>query len=254
MTASSTPHAHSRARGTSSASPHVTSVTPTTSRNHEGNPQSANMRDQPDDGRNFDAPASVNSTANKRTTIQTATRFRLMPRNVAARRRERYSQSPQSASRASHGVFPLQFAPMSTVTRFGEFEFSRSAQRLTRNGKALRLTGQPLHLLVLLLEDPGRLVTREEIRTRLWPNTTVDFDHSLDVALNRLRAVLDDNAKEPAFIETVPRLGYRFVAVVATPPGARPERRGRSIAARVGLYALTAILAALVALAIVHQH
>jgi len=107
---------------------------------------------------------------------------------------------------------------------------------------------------MLLVEEPGRLVTRDEIRTRLWPDTTVDFDHSLDVALNRLRAVLDDSAKEPAFIETVPRVGYRFVAVFAAPPSARPAPPGRSIAARISMYALTAILAALVALAIVHQH
>jgi len=142
---------------------------------------------------------------------------------------------------------------MSAVVGFGEFEFSRSAMRLTRNRKALRLTGQPLQLLGLLLEEPGRLVTREEIRTRLWPDTTVDFDHSLDVALNRLRAVLGDSAKEPAFIETLPRVGYRFVADVRVEADARPTHRGRSIAARVGLYALTAIIAALVALAIVHQ-
>lgn len=76
------------------------------------------------------------------------------------------------------------------VSKFGEFEFSHSALRLTRGGRPVRLTGQPLQLLTLLLDEPGRLVTREEIRTRLWPDTTVDFDHSLDVALNRLRAVL----------------------------------------------------------------
>ena len=126
--------------------------------------------------------------------------------------------------------------------------------RLTRTGRSLRLTGQPLQLLVLLLEEPGRLVTRDEIRARLWPDTTVDFEHSLDVALNRLRAVLGDSAKQPSFIETVPRIGYRFVAEVSTELDAPPHRRERSLLARVGLYALTAILAALVALAIVHQH
>src|SRR5439155_25894472 len=145
-------------------------------------------------------------------------------------------------------------ALMSAVVGFGEFEFSRSAMRLTRNRKALRLTGQPLQLLGLLLEEPGRLVTREEIRARLWPDTTVDFDHSLDVALNRLRAVLGDSAKGPVFIETVPRVGYRFVAEVRSASNGPRVARGRSIAARVGLYTLTAIIAALVALAIVHQH
>jgi len=126
--------------------------------------------------------------------------------------------------------------------------------RLTRTGRSLRLTGQPLQLLFLLLEEPGRLVTRDEIRARLWPDTTVDFEHSLDVALNRLRAVLGDSAKQPSFIETVPRMGYRFVADACTELDAPPHRRERSLLARVGVYALTAILAALVALAIVHQH
>jgi len=143
---------------------------------------------------------------------------------------------------------------MRTVLKFGEFEFSRLGMRLTRCGKPLRLTGQPLHLLALLLEEPGRVVTRDELRTRLWPDATVDFDHSLDVTLNRLRAVLGDSAKQPAFIETIPRMGYRFVAGVQIEIDARPGRRRRSLAARAGLYALTAIIAALVALAIVHQH
>jgi DNA-binding winged helix-turn-helix (wHTH) protein len=141
------------------------------------------------------------------------------------------------------------------VFTFGDCSFSSSSLRLTRAGKAVRLSGQPLRLLVLLLDEPGRVVTREEIRTLLWPDTTVDFDHSLDVALNRLRAALGDSGKEPRFIETVPRIGYRFVAEVhAAIDRPRAAIRGRSTAARVGLYALTAIIAALIALAIVHQH
>ena len=143
---------------------------------------------------------------------------------------------------------------MPAVVRFGEFEFSGAGLRLTRHGKSLRLTGQPLQLLGLLLEEPGRLVTRDEIRTRLWPDTTVDFDHSLDVALNRLRALLGDSAKQPTYIETVPRVGYRFVAEVRVDVDLRSAHRARSTAARVGMYALTAIAAALIALAIVHQH
>jgi DNA-binding winged helix-turn-helix (wHTH) protein len=143
---------------------------------------------------------------------------------------------------------------VSTVLTFADFEFSRSTQRLTRGGKPQHLTGQPLQLLAVLLEEPGRLVTRDEIRARLWPDTTVDFEHSLDVALNRLRAVLGDSARQAAFIETVPRVGYRFIAEVRVAIDESPFARRRSIAARVGWYALTAIVAALVALAIVHQH
>jgi len=140
------------------------------------------------------------------------------------------------------------------VFTFGDCSFSSSSLRLTRGGKAVRLNGQPLQLLRLLLDKPGRIVTRDEIRTRLWPDTTVDFDHSLDVALNRLRAALGDSGKQPTFVETVPRIGYRFVAEVRTAIDRPRASRGRSIAARVGLYALTAIIAALIALAVVHQH
>jgi DNA-binding winged helix-turn-helix (wHTH) protein len=139
------------------------------------------------------------------------------------------------------------------IVRFGEFEFSPAALRLSRAGTTLRLSGQPLRLLMLLLEEPGRLVTRDEIRARLWPDTTVDFDHSLDVALNRLRAVLGDTTRDRRFIETVPRLGYRFVATVRADADP-PSSRGKAIARRVALYALTALAAALVALGIVHQH
>jgi DNA-binding winged helix-turn-helix (wHTH) protein len=119
------------------------------------------------------------------------------------------------------------------VSKFGAFEFSRRALRLTRGGRPVRLTGQALQLLIVLTAEPGRLVTREEIRTRLWPQTTVDFEHSLDVALNRLRAVLGDSAKQPIFIETVPRAGYRFVAHVRTEKDILRATRGWSIAARV---------------------
>jgi DNA-binding winged helix-turn-helix (wHTH) protein len=140
-----------------------------------------------------------------------------------------------------------------SVSTFGDFEFSHRALRLTRLGTRVRLTGHPLRLLLLLLEEPGRLVTREEIRARLWPDTTVDFDHGLDVALNRLRRALGDSRRDPRFIETVPRPGYRFVAPVAKSDDT-PRRRIRPVAFRAGVYAATAILGALLALAIVHQH
>jgi DNA-binding winged helix-turn-helix (wHTH) protein len=140
------------------------------------------------------------------------------------------------------------------VFRFGDCSFSSSSLRLTRGGRPVRLSGQPLQLLVLLLDRPGRIVTRDEIQERLWPDTTVGFDHSLDVALNRLRAALGDSGKPPRLIETVPRTGYRFAAEVRTESESGRSTRARSIAARVGVYALTAIIAALIALAFVHQH
>jgi DNA-binding winged helix-turn-helix (wHTH) protein len=138
------------------------------------------------------------------------------------------------------------------IFRFGDCSFSSSSLRLTRNGEPVRLSGQPLQLLLLLLDRPGRIVTRDEIRTLLWADTTVDFDHSLDVALNRLRATLGDNGKQPRFIETVPRVGYRLVAAVRTE--IEGPLRGRSMMRRVALYVLTAILGAFIALAIIHKH
>ena len=118
--------------------------------------------------------------------------------------------------------------------KFGEFEFDRGSLRLTRAGRLVPLAGQPLELLVLLLEKPGQVVTREQIRRRLWPDTHVDFDPSLNVVLSRLRSTL----QEP-FIETVPKIGYRFVSVrlaTTAPAGRRRSalvsrkwRRGRYV-------------------------
>jgi TolB-like protein/DNA-binding winged helix-turn-helix (wHTH) protein/Tfp pilus assembly protein PilF len=98
---------------------------------------------------------------------------------------------------------------------FGEFVADFRLKELRRNGIRLKLPRQPLVVLEMLLERPREVVTREELRARLWPEETfVDFDHSLNVAINRLRATLCDSAEEPHFIETVPRVGYRFIATV----------------------------------------
>ena len=139
--------------------------------------------------------------------------------------------------------------------RFGEFDFSLDSLKLRRAGAEVRLVGQPLHLLVMLLQTPGKVVTREEIRRRLWPDTHVDFDHGLNVALNRLRMALGDKGKQPRFIETIPTMGYRFLAPVEVAVGASaaPERRRPSLGVRLAWFVLTAIVAALLALAFVHQ-
>src|SRR6516164_4662792 len=82
----------------------------------------------------------------------------------------------------------------------------------------LKLQGQPIAVLSLLLDRPGELVTREELRQHLWPQDTfVDFEHSLNTHIKKLRQVLDDNADTPRYIETLPRRGYRFIAVVDSP-------------------------------------
>ena len=99
--------------------------------------------------------------------------------------------------------------------RFGVFEADLQARELRKSGRRLRLQDQPFFVLAALLERPGTIVTREELRQRLWPaDTFVDFDHSLNTAVNKLREVLGDSASSPRFIETLARRGYRFVAEV----------------------------------------
>jgi TolB-like protein/DNA-binding winged helix-turn-helix (wHTH) protein/tetratricopeptide (TPR) repeat protein len=98
---------------------------------------------------------------------------------------------------------------------FGDFTIDLRSKELRRNGIRLKLPGQPFAVLAMLVEHPGEVVTREELRARLWQKETfVDFDHSLNVALNKLRETLCDSAEQPRFIETVPRTGYRFIAPV----------------------------------------
>lgn len=102
------------------------------------------------------------------------------------------------------------------VIRFGPFELRTATRELCRGKQVVRLSGLPFEVLAALVERPGSLVTREELRRRLWPDGTfVDFDNSLNNAVNRLRQVLGDSAEEPRYIETLPRLGYRFIADVA---------------------------------------
>jgi TolB-like protein/DNA-binding winged helix-turn-helix (wHTH) protein/Tfp pilus assembly protein PilF len=99
--------------------------------------------------------------------------------------------------------------------RFGGFEFDPRARQLRKHGHRIRLHGQPLEILGLLLEHPAEVVLREELRAKLWPEDTfVDFEHSLNAAVNKLREALGDDANNPRFIETVPRRGYRFIAPV----------------------------------------
>ena len=101
------------------------------------------------------------------------------------------------------------------LIRFGEFQLDLEAAELRSNGSKTSLQGQPLQILAVLLENPGRLVTREELKKKLWPSDTfVDFDQSLNRAVNRLREALGDSAEQPRFVETLPRRGYRFIAPV----------------------------------------
>ncbi len=102
-----------------------------------------------------------------------------------------------------------------TVVRFGPFEADSRAGELRKDGVKLKLVGQPFEVLAMLLERPGQLVTREELRARLWPTDTfVDFDHGLNAAVNKLRDALSDSAEKPNYVETLPRRGYRFISAV----------------------------------------
>lgn len=107
------------------------------------------------------------------------------------------------------------------VFRFGLYELDAQTGELHKDGKPRpRLQGQPLEVLLFLLHRPGEVVTREELRQRLWPaDTFVDYDHSLNTAVNKLRDALSDSAENPRFIQTIPRRGYRFIASVAAIEG-----------------------------------
>jgi TolB-like protein/DNA-binding winged helix-turn-helix (wHTH) protein/Tfp pilus assembly protein PilF len=103
------------------------------------------------------------------------------------------------------------------VVTFGGYEFSPYSGELRKEGMRVRLEGQPLAILQMLLGRPGELVTRDELQAKLWPGDTfVDFEHSLNAAVKRLRGVLNDSADQPRYIETLARRGYRFIAPVNT--------------------------------------
>src|SRR5438552_8487247 len=110
--------------------------------------------------------------------------------------------------------------PSRGAVRFGVFEVDLRAGELRKQGVKIKLQEQPFHLLQMLLEHPGEIVTREELRGRIWPaDTFVDFDQGLNNAIKRLRESLSDSPENPRFIETIPRHGYRFIANLGVTPG-----------------------------------
>jgi DNA-binding winged helix-turn-helix (wHTH) protein len=103
------------------------------------------------------------------------------------------------------------------VVRFALFEVDLNAAELRKSGVKMRLQGQPFQVLTLLLERAGEVVTRDELQQKLWPSDTfVDFDHSLNTAINKVREVLGDSASSPRYVETLARRGYRFIAPLQT--------------------------------------
>jgi eukaryotic-like serine/threonine-protein kinase len=124
-------------------------------------------------------------------------------------------------------------APRPDILRFGTFEVNVRSGELRRQGVRVKLQEQPFHVLTVLLQRPGEVVTRDELRNQNWPaDTFVDFDNSLNTAINKLREALGDSADNPRFIETLPRRGYRFIAPVTGVDGAtRGTATGVSAAA-----------------------
>src|SRR6202521_2147287 len=121
----------------------------------------------------------------------------------------------------------------SPIIRFSTFEVNLHTGELRQKGQKIRLQEQPLQLLAALLERPGELVTREELRGKLWPaDTFVDFDHSLNAAIKRLRDALGESADTPIFIETLARRGYRFIAPVVQDGAPQSEAHHHSSTSR----------------------
>lgn len=105
-----------------------------------------------------------------------------------------------------------------SMKRFGVYELDLVSGELRKHGVRLRLQRQPFQILAVLVEHPGEVVTREELIRRLWPDGVhVDFDRGLNAAVTRLRQVLSDSADQPSYIETIPGVGYRFIAPINGP-------------------------------------
>src|SRR5690348_18120299 len=144
---------------------------------------------------------------------------------IAARGFKRFVTDSTRSEPHSKGVrlgdveVPVAANSSSRIIRFSTFEANLHTGELRKRGQKIKLQEQPFQLLAALLEQPGQVVTREDLRSKLWPaDTFVDFDHSLNAAIRRLRDALGDSAENPTFVETVARRGYRFLAPVTPVP------------------------------------
>src|SRR5580700_1166364 len=120
----------------------------------------------------------------------------------------------------------MESLPPNSVVRFGTYEVSLQSGEVRKAGLRIRVQQQPLRLLEILLERPGEVVTREELRSRVWSDESFgDFDQAVNIAIGKLRSALGDSAENPRFIETLPKRGYRFIADVSVVDAdARPKR------------------------------
>jgi DNA-binding winged helix-turn-helix (wHTH) protein len=125
--------------------------------------------------------------------------------------------------------------PGSAILRFDLYALDLRAGELFKSGRKIKLQEQPFRILTMLLEHPGELVTREELRQRLWSEDTfVDFEHSLNTAIKKLRRALSDEADKPRFVETLPRRGYRFVGSLEDHPPPTPQKHSEPSKSLVG--------------------
>src|SRR5215467_4083850 len=153
-------------------------------------------------------------------------------------------------------ILDMVSSPLATGTvRFGVFELDCQTGELRKQGVKLRLQGQPIEVLIHLLESPGELVTRDELRKRLWPaDTFVDFDQALNNSVQRIREALGDSAQSPRFIETIPKRGYRFVGPVASLEAEtateKPEEKPKSRSRTAGMALAGLLILAATALAV----
>jgi TolB-like protein/DNA-binding winged helix-turn-helix (wHTH) protein/Flp pilus assembly protein TadD len=125
----------------------------------------------------------------------------------------------------------MESSPPHSVVRFGTYEVSLQSGEVRKAGLRIRMQQQPMKLLEILLEHPGEVVTREELRSRVWPNESFgDFDQALNIAIGKLRSALGDSAENPRFIETLPKRGYRFIADVSVVDADARPRKPASVA------------------------
>jgi TolB-like protein/DNA-binding winged helix-turn-helix (wHTH) protein/Flp pilus assembly protein TadD len=123
----------------------------------------------------------------------------------------------------------MKSLPPNSVVRFGTYEVSLQSGEVRKSGLRIRVQQQPMKLLEVLLEHPGEVITREELRSRVWPNESFgDFDQALNIAIGKLRSALGDSAENPRFIETLPKRGYRFIADVSVLDASPGPQRAES--------------------------
>lgn len=260
-------------RGSSNASPLTISSAPITYWDPRGYPQLKSLLPHraAEGPQSFENPTAANSSAKIIESDQVTTGESLpmrtpdfpdslrdrntAPTSVASfvsLRQLKYPQfRPQNASQRLQCVCITCWSTVpAMLKKFGEFELDESSRTLSCEGQPVKLTGQALDLLCLLVKRPGELIPREEIEHCLWPDSNVDFEHGLDVLLSRLRAVLGDSGKNARYIETVPKRGYRFLAQVSCERTLSYRWLTGSWARRLWTYAAIALLAALISVLI----